>query len=46
MPASVAAGIVRAMDRRRSVVYLPFFWRPVMLAVRMVPERLFRRLTL
>jgi decaprenylphospho-beta-D-erythro-pentofuranosid-2-ulose 2-reductase len=45
-PASVAAGIVRAMDRRRSVVYLPFFWRPVMLAVRMVPERLFRRLTL
>ena len=45
-PATIAAGIVRAMDRKSSVVYLPFFWRPVMLAVRMVPERLFRRLTL
>ena len=39
-------GSAQAMDRRSSVVYLPFFWRPVMLAVRIVPEQLFRRLTL
>jgi hypothetical protein len=45
-PATIAAGIVRAIDRHSSVVYLPFFWRPVMLAIRLVPERIFRRLSL
>jgi decaprenylphospho-beta-D-erythro-pentofuranosid-2-ulose 2-reductase len=45
-PETIAAGVVNAMERGRSVVYLPFFWRPIMLAVRMVPERLFRRLSL
>ena len=45
-PASVGTAIVRAIDRRSSVVYIPFFWRPIMLAVKMIPERLFSRLTL
>jgi len=45
-PRAVAAGIVRAMQRGRGVVYLPFFWRPVMLVIRMVPENVFRRLSL
>jgi hypothetical protein len=45
-PATIAAGIVQAIARRSSVVYLPSFWRPVMLAVRLVPERIFRRLSL
>ena len=45
-PATVAAGIVRAVDRGSAVVYLPFFWRPIMLAVRLIPERMFSRLSL
>jgi decaprenylphospho-beta-D-erythro-pentofuranosid-2-ulose 2-reductase len=45
-PESVAAGIVSAIARKRDVVYLPFFWRPIMLMVRLVPERVFKRLTL
>jgi decaprenylphospho-beta-D-erythro-pentofuranosid-2-ulose 2-reductase len=45
-PERIAAGIVRAIDRKRSVVYLPFFWRPVMLAIRLVPEAIFKRLAL
>jgi short-subunit dehydrogenase len=45
-PAPVAAGIVRAMDRGTPVVYLPSWWRWVMLAVRLIPERVFRRLSL
>jgi decaprenylphospho-beta-D-erythro-pentofuranosid-2-ulose 2-reductase len=43
-PDAVAAGILRAVDRRRSVVYLPGFWWPVMLAIKALPEFVFRRL--
>jgi decaprenylphospho-beta-D-erythro-pentofuranosid-2-ulose 2-reductase len=45
-PPAVARGIVRAMDRRRGTVYLPAFWRPIMLAVRLIPEPLFTRMRL
>lgn len=43
-PAAIARGIVAAIDRRKNVVYLPFFWRPIMLIVRLVPERIFKKL--
>lgn len=42
----VGRGIFRAMTRRRSVVYLPFFWRPIMAIIRAVPEFVFVRLKL
>ena len=45
-PATVANGIVRSIDRRRDVVYLPWFWRLIMFGVRALPERLFKRLSL
>ena len=45
-PASVAAAIVRAMDGGKSVIYTPWFWRPIMWIIRSVPESLFRRLRL
>lgn len=45
-PEIVARGIVNAIDRKKDVVYLPFFWRPLMFAVRLIPERVFKRLTL
>lgn len=45
-PQQVARGIVRAIERGADVVYLPGFWRPVMMAIRAVPERLFKRLKL
>jgi len=38
---TVAAGIVRALDRRDTVVYLPGFWRLIMWIIRSVPERVF-----
>lgn len=43
-PQHVAATIVRAIDRRRDVLYTPWFWRWIMLAVRLIPEPLFKRL--
>jgi short-subunit dehydrogenase len=45
-PAVVARGIYRAIHRGKSVVYLPWFWRPIMLVVRSIPEFVFKRLTL
>jgi short-subunit dehydrogenase len=45
-PAQVAAGIVRAIDRSAAVVYLPNFWRPIMLIIRSIPESVFVRLKL
>ena len=38
---AVAEGIVRALDRRDTVVYLPGFWRLIMWIIRSVPERVF-----
>lgn len=43
---SVAKGIVRAIDRKTPVVYLPCFWRGIMWVIRSIPEWLFRRLRL
>jgi len=41
---AVAARVLRALDRRRSVVYVPAPWRPVMAVLRMLPRALMRRL--
>jgi len=45
-PAAVAHGIVRAADRGSSVVYLPWFWSPIMLVIRHIPEFIFKRIKL
>ncbi|MDZ7661901.1 SDR family oxidoreductase [Thiohalophilus sp.] len=45
-PQVIAAGIVRAVDRRKDVVYLPFFWRYIMLIIKLIPEFVFKRLSL
>lgn len=40
----VARDIVRAIDRRRDILYTPWFWRWILLAVRLIPEAIFKRL--
>ena len=45
-PDRVAAAVCAAIDRRRSVIYVPWFWRPVMLVIRALPRPLFERLGL
>ena len=45
-PAAVARAIVRAITRGRDVVYVPWFWRPIMLVIRLIPERVFKKLTI
>ena len=38
--------VYRAIERRRSVAYIPWFWRPIMLVVKSLPEAMFKRLRL
>jgi short-subunit dehydrogenase len=45
-PATVARAIARAITRRRDVIYVPWFWRFIMLVIRLIPERVFKRLKL
>jgi decaprenylphospho-beta-D-erythro-pentofuranosid-2-ulose 2-reductase len=42
----VGEGIYRAMKGRKEVVYLPWFWRPIMMIVRAIPEPVFKRLSM
>ena len=45
-PDAIAAGIIRAIDKRRSVVYLPWFWSPIMFVIRHIPEFVFKKIAL
>jgi short-subunit dehydrogenase len=46
-PQRIAAGIVSAIDRgSATVLYLPSFWRLIMLIIRSIPETVVRRLKL
>jgi short-subunit dehydrogenase len=43
-PDRVARDVLRALEKGRTVVYTPWFWRPVMALLRALPEPIFRRL--
>jgi len=45
-PAKVADDIVRAYEKKKNVLYTPFFWRWIMLIIRSIPERIFKKLKL
>lgn len=45
-PQRVARDILRAWRKGRSVVYTPWFWRWIMLIIRLIPEGIFKRLKL
>ena len=45
-PDQIARGIVKAVNRRRDVVYLPWFWRWIMLLVCAIPNRLFKKMNM
>ena len=43
-PERVAKGIFRAVTKGKDVVYVPWFWRFIMLMVQSIPEAIFKRL--
>jgi decaprenylphospho-beta-D-erythro-pentofuranosid-2-ulose 2-reductase len=45
-PDRVAVDIVRALHKRRSTLYTPWFWAPIMMVIKSIPEFVFKRLSL
>lgn len=45
-PDKIATDILKALDKRRHELYTPWFWRWIMLLIRLIPESLFVRLKL
>jgi decaprenylphospho-beta-D-erythro-pentofuranosid-2-ulose 2-reductase len=45
-PEQIAEGIFKAVAGGKDVVYLPFFWRWIMLVIRLIPEGIFKKLKL
>jgi decaprenylphospho-beta-D-erythro-pentofuranosid-2-ulose 2-reductase len=45
-PDTIARGIERAVDKRRGVAYLPFFWWGIMTVIKHIPEFVFRKVKL
>ena len=43
-PEKVAAGMFRAIVKGQEVVYLPWFWRGIMVVVKSIPEVIFKRM--
>ncbi len=41
-----AETIVKALRRKKDVVYVPFFWRYIMLIIILIPEKIFKRMKL
>lgn len=45
-PNKVATKIVAAVDKKTNVLYVPWFWRYIMLIIKSIPEFIFKRLAL
>lgn len=45
-PDQVAQVILQAMDAGKDVIYVPWFWQIIMLIIKSIPERVFKKLKL
>lgn len=45
-PERVAKDIIKAIKKNKSVLYTPFFWKWIMLIIKLIPEKMFKRLSL
>lgn len=45
-PIRAGRRIVQALDRRADIVYIPWFWKWIMLLIKAIPEPIFKRMSL
>ena len=45
-PRKVGEGIYQAMKKGKEVVYLPWFWRPIMMIIKSIPESVFKKVSI
>lgn len=44
-PSSVAKSIVNAVEKKQYVIYTPFYWRYIMLIIKLIPRKIFNKLS-
>jgi len=44
-PEKVASDILRAVDKKKNVIYTPFFWRYIMGIIKSIPEPIFKKMS-
>ena len=44
-PSIVAKSIVKAVEKKQFVLYTPFFWRYIMLIIKLIPRKVFNKLS-
>jgi len=45
-PDAVARDILSAVEKRKNVIYTPFFWRWILLIIRSIPEAIFKKMSI
>jgi len=45
-PEKVAADILKAVRKKKNVIYTPFFWRFIMMIIRSIPEPVFKKMSI
>lgn len=45
-PERVAKDIIRGIDKSKDVIYTPWYWKWIMLVIKSIPERIFKKLSL
>jgi len=45
-PQKIARGILSAINKKEDVVYLPSYWKVIMSVIKLIPESIFKRLSL
>ncbi len=45
-PSAAARAILRAAEKGKEVVYFPWFWKWIMLIIKLIPERVFKHLSI
>jgi len=45
-PEDIANSLMKAVAKKRNVIYTPFFWRYIMLVIRTIPEFIFKKLSI
>ncbi|MGB5559370.1 MAG: SDR family oxidoreductase [Paracoccaceae bacterium] len=45
-PEKVVEDILKAVAKKRNVIYTPFFWRYIMLIIRSIPEPIFKKMSI
>ena len=45
-PEDIAGSLMKAADKKKNVIYTPFFWRYIMLIIRNIPEFIFKKMSI